>query len=163
MKNILTGRVVVAALIIAGVGLCASLIYILVARPGAQPPNPAAVASEASALTVIPAPTPTPLPPTPTRTPLPSTPTVSPTAGPGEIAVGVYVQISNTGAEGLNIRAEAGLTAAVVFSGFDDEVFLVSDGPVEADGHTWWKLTASYDSARSGWAAADYLAVIESP
>jgi hypothetical protein len=163
MKNVLTGRVVVAALIMAGLGLCASLIYILIARPGAQPLNPPAASSQVSALTVIPAPTATPFPPTPTRTPLPPTPTVSPTPGPGEIALGVYVQISNTGAEGLNIRAQAGLTAEVVFSGFDDEVFLVTDGPVQTDGHTWWKLTASYDSARSGWAAADYLAVIESP
>jgi hypothetical protein len=163
MKNILTGKVVVAALIIAGVGLCASLIYILVARPAAPRPDPSAVASDGPALTVIPAPTATPLPPTPTLTSFPPTPTLSPTPGPGQLAVGVYVQITNTGQEGLNIRAEAGLTAQVVFSGFDDEVFLVTGGPIEADGHTWWQLTASYDSTRSGWAAADFLTVIESP
>jgi hypothetical protein len=163
MKNILTGKVVMAALMLAGVGLCVSLIYILVARPAAPHPDPSAVAGQGSALTVIPAPTPTPLPPTPTLTPLPPTPTVSPTPGPGEIAVGAYVQITNTGQEGLNIRAEAGLTADVVFSGFDEEVFLVTGGPVEADGHTWWKLTASYDTTRTGWAAADYLTFIESP
>jgi len=152
-----------ASLIIAGAGLCGSLIYILVVRPAAPRLDPSAAASQGPALTIIPGPSPTPLPPTPTLTPLPPTPTVSPTPGPGELAVGVYVQINNTGQEGLNIRAEAGLTAEVVFSGFDDEVFLIIGGPMEADGHTWWNLAASYDTARSGWAAEDYLAVIESP
>ncbi len=163
MKDILTGKVIMAAAIIAGVGLCTSLVYILVAQPGAQHPDPSAVANESAGLTVFPAPTATPFPPTPTRTPFPPTPTLSPTPGRGELAVGVYVQISNTGGEGLNIRTEPGLTAQVVFSGFDDEAFLITDGPVEADGHTWWKLEASYDRARSGWAAAEFLTVIESP
>jgi hypothetical protein len=144
-------------------GLCASLIYILAAQPEAQRPEASPAASQIPGLTIIPAPTPTPLPPTPTRTQPPPTPTLSPTPGPGQLAAGVYVQIHNTGAEGLNIRAEPGLTAQVVFSGFDDEVFVITDGPVDADGHSWWKLTASYDSARSGWAAADFLVVIDSP
>jgi hypothetical protein len=49
------------------------------------------------------------------------------------------------------------------FSAFDSEVFLVTKGPEQADGYTWWYLTASYDTSRAGWAAQDFLAVIPSP
>lgn len=160
MENILNRKVLVAALVIASVLLCGSLVYILVARPAA-----AGLDSELvnSALTVIPAPTSTPGIPPPTLTPIPSTPMPTPTPGPGELAIGVYVQIRNTGEEGLNIRAEPGLTAPVSFSGFDAEVFLVTDGPQQMDGYTWWYLTASYDVTRFGWAAQDFLEVIDNP
>jgi methylglyoxal synthase len=76
--------------------------------------------------------------------------------------VGVYVQITNTGGTGLNIREEAGLKAKVLFSGNDAEVFLITDGPLEVDGYTWWKLTASYDVTRAGWAVQNFLSVISS-
>lgn len=160
MKNILNGKVLVAMLVIASILLCGSLIYIFVARPAAptQDPEPAT-----SALTIIPAPTSTPGVPPPTLTPLPATPAPTSTPAPGEIAVGVYVQINNTGAEGLNIRSEPGLSSSVIFSGYDSEVFLVTDGPKEADGYIWWYLTASYDTTRFGWAAQDFLEAIETP
>lgn len=160
MKNILNGKVMVAMLVIASVLLCGSLIYILVARPAASTSDPEPATS---ALTIIPAPTSTPGIPPPTLTPLPSTPAPTSTPAPGEIAVGVYVQINNTGAEGLNIRSEPGLASSVIFSGYDSEVFLITDGPQEADGYTWWYLTASYDTTRFGWAAQDFLVVVETP
>ena len=165
MKSILNGKVLIAALVIAGLLLCASLVYIWFAQPAAARPDPsAATAGQGlAALTVIPAPTSTPPPPFPTLTPFPPTPTSSPTPAPGQIAIGIYVQIVNTGDEGLNIRGEAGLNAAVIFPGRDAEVFLVTDGPVQADGYTWWRLTASYDVARSGWAVQDYLSVVSAP
>jgi hypothetical protein len=63
----------------------------------------------------------------------------------------------------LNIRSEAGLNTKVLFSGRDSEVFLIAAGPVQAGGYTWWRLTASYDATRAGWAAQNFLAVISSP
>ena len=159
MKRILTPKVLIAALIIAAVLLCSSLIYILVERPAAARLNQAAATS---ILTIIPAPTSTPRPMPPTLTPLPSTPMPSPTAAPGQIAIGVYVQPSTNG-EGLNIRSEAGLTSQVLFSGFDSEVFLVTKGPKQVDGYTWWYLTVSYDVTRAGWAAQEFLTVIPTP
>ena len=165
IKKILNGKVLIAMLVIASLLLCASLAYIWLMRPAALHPDLSAVTpgQPLAALTIIPAPTSTPRPPLPTLTPFPPTPTSSPTPAPGQIAVGVYVQISNTGGEGLNIRTAAGLNAAVLFPGYDAEVFLVTGGPVQVDGYTWWQLTASYDAARSGWAVQDYLAVIPSP
>ncbi len=159
MKQILNGKVLIATLVIASLLLCGSLVYILVTRPAANPdPEPAS-----SALTIIPAPTSTPGVPPPTLTPIPPTAAPTFTPGPGQIAVGVYVQIHDTGEEGLNIRSEPGLASDVIFSGYDAEVFLVTDGPQEADGYTWWYLTASYDATRFGWAAQDFLEVVETP
>ena len=56
-----------------------------------------------------------------------------------------------------------GWTWIPCFLAFDAEVFLITEGPRDADGYTWWYLTASYDTARAGWAAQDFLTVIPSP
>ena len=159
MKNILNGKVLIAMVGIALVLLCGSLAYILVMRPAAHSRQNLAAAS--SALTIIPAPSSTPRPLPPTLTPFPPTPVASSTPAPGQIAIGVYVQPS-TGGEGLRIRTQPGLSSGF-FSAFDSEVFLVTKGPEQADGYTWWYLTASYDTSRAGWAAQDFLAVIPSP
>jgi len=155
MRNIINGKVLIAALVLGSIMLCGAVIYILIFRPAASPPAPAAVA-----LTIFPADTstPTPLPPTPTSTPV--TPEASLTPAPGQVAVGVYVQPS-TGGDGLRVHSDPTLSASF-FSAFDSEVFLVTDGPRTADGYTWWKLTASYDSTRSGWAVQDFLVAIPS-
>jgi hypothetical protein len=157
MKNILNGKVLIAMVVIAAVLLCGSLAYILLLRPAASRSN---LAAATSALTIIPAPSSTPRPLPPTLTP-PPTPLPSATPAPGQVAIGVYVQPS-TGGQGLRVHTEPGLSASF-FSAFDSEVFLVTKGPQQADGYTWWYLTASYDAARSGWAAQDFLAVIPSP
>jgi hypothetical protein len=157
MRRVFTPKVFVAALIIAAVLVCSTLVYILLERPAAARTEQA---ETTAAMTIISAPTSTPRPLPPTLTPLPPTPMPTSTPAPGTIVVGVYVQISNTGMEGLNIRAEPGLASKVLFAGYDAEAFLVTNGPREADGYTWWHLTASYDSTRSGWAAQDYLTVI---
>lgn len=108
-------------------------------------------------------------PPTSTPRRLQQIPTqavqVQPTATilPGEIGIGVYVQISGTQGTGLRVRIEPGLNTDSLFLGYDDEVFKVVDGPRQVDGYTWWKLSATYDATRSGWAAQDYLVVIQSP
>ncbi len=109
-------------------------------------------------LTVIPAPTSTSSAPA-TATIDPFAPTPTPTG----IAIGNYVQISGTDGEGLRIRSEPGLNGNPEFLGFDSEVFIVKDGPREADGFVWWYLVAPYDDTRVGWAAADFLTFIPAP
>jgi hypothetical protein len=42
-------------------------------------------------------------------------------------------------------------------------VFLVSDGPQEVDGLTWWYLVGFFDESRNGWAASNFLQVIQNP
>ncbi len=158
MKRILNRKVLIAALVIASVLLCASLVYILVMRPAAATPD---LTPAAAVFTIIPGPTSTPQTLPPTLSPFPPTPSVSPTPAPGQIAVGVYVQVS-TGVDALNLRAEPGKKATPLYLAFASEVFLVTNGPQQADGYTWWYLTASYDTTRAGWADQDYLTVIPS-
>ena len=157
MKTILTPKVIIAALIIASVLLCASLAYILLARPAATNPG---LAPFTTAMTIIPGSTSTVRPLPPTLTPFPPTPRPSQTPAPGQIVVGVYVQPA-TGGEGLRVHTDPALNAPF-FVTFDSEIFLVEDGPQQADDYTWWYLTASYDATRSGWAVQDYLAVVPS-
>ncbi|MDO9129034.1 MAG: hypothetical protein Q7U34_04130 [Anaerolineales bacterium] len=183
MKNILNIKVILGALILASVLLCATLVYILWAGQAAHLADPSAVASPvpaalaqagqallpaSAALTLIPAPTSTPRYAAPTPTLAPPLPAaspfvVTPTPLPGTFTVGAYVQISGTEGQGLRLRARQGLNSQPLFLGYDSEAFLVTNGPQQADGHTWWYLTAPYDQTRSGWAVQDYLSVIPSP
>lgn len=159
MKNILNGKVLIATLVTASILLCTSFIYILVKRPATSPPD---LTPASAVMTIIPAPSSTPRTLPATSTPAPSAALSSPTAAPGQIAIGIYVQVA-TGGDTLHIRAEPGLSNEPLFLAFDSEVFLVTKGPEQADGYTWWYLTASYDVDRAGWAAQDFLTAIPSP
>ncbi|MBI4733118.1 MAG: SH3 domain-containing protein [Chloroflexi bacterium] len=157
IKQVLNRKVLMIGLAIASTLLCASLVYILIARPAvpAADPGPAS-----AALTIIPAPTGTPRTLPPTLTSVPPTTTLPPTPAPGEFGLGAYVRVDT---DALNLRSQPGLSFEPLFLAFDAEVFLITDGPRQADDFTWWYLTASYDAARAGWAAQDYLTVIPSP
>ena len=74
--------------------------------------------------------------------------------------MGGYVQVVGTAGAGLRMRSEPGLSGSINFTAMDAEVFLVIDGPIEADGYTWWKLEAPYDQTRTGWSAGDFLSII---
>lgn len=118
--------------------------------------NPAPVTGATPEITLIAAPTLTPKIPDPAVSPSP-TPTSIFFLPEGMIGVGAYVQVAGTQGVGLRMRAEPGLGGAVNFTALDAEAFLVIDGPVEADGYTWWHLEAPYDQTRNGWSASDFL------
>lgn len=101
-----------------------------------------------------------------------ATPTVTPKPGvesqdegevvaTGNFQVGAVVQIINTEGVGLRLRSNPGTSSSVQFIGEEQELFAVINGPVEQDGYIWWYLESPYDETRSGWAAADYLQLIE--
>lgn len=136
------------------------LIFTLIIGFGFTAPEQNAPDLQVAEITVIPGPTSTPrIAPSPTHDPVMGTATPL----PGEIAVNTYVQITGTDGDGLRLRSAPGLDSEPQFLGFDTELFQVTDGPVEADGYTWWYLLAPYDETRSGWAAADFLSYIEAP
>jgi hypothetical protein len=157
LLSLLNIRVVLGA-------LCLAVILILVTflSIGWTTPDPVRDYGFAPAdLTVIPAPTSTPMT-TPTTTPDPLI-YGTPTLGPDEIGIGGYVQIAGTDGEGLRLRSNPGLDGTPVFLGYDEEVFEVRDGPQALDGYVWWYLVAPYDETRAGWAASDFLGAIPSP
>lgn len=122
-------------------------------KPGTDPNGfPTAV------VTVIFAPTTTPMPPEETVAPQETLTAVGQMID--GLAQGMYVQITNTGGDGLRLRRDPGTTSDILFLGYDAEVFKITGGPEIVDGYTWWYLTAPYDESRSGWAASNYLGVI---
>jgi hypothetical protein len=123
-----------------------------------QPPTPI--------LTVVLAPTDTPLPPTPVPSPSPVPPTatsVPPPISAGGFSQGDLVEISGTSGDGLRLRSDPSLSGSVNGLARDNEVFRVQDGPVEADEYTWWFLVNPYDETRKGWGVANYLRPLQSP
>jgi hypothetical protein len=127
-------------------------------------PAKAAQVDPTAVLNVIPAPTAT-IPGLPTAA---TTPTATPVAkvelstpAPNDqIKGGDYVQIANTGGDGLRIRSGPGTQNPALFLGMDAEVFQVTDGPKTVEGITWFYLSAPYDENRKGWAASNYLSVV---
>ena len=155
LRPYLNRFVIFGALIFAGILILITIILIGWTSPRFSPEVGFAPAD----LTMIPAPTHTPA--------ASATPTVDPFATPtvdaNTIHIDGYAQITGTGGDGLRIRSAPGLNTETVFRGEESEVFLVKDGPQEADGYTWWYLVASYDETRAGWAASEFLAVVPEP
>jgi hypothetical protein len=150
---VIFGAIVVAAL------LTILTIGILTAagKPVASPDAPTAV------IVLIPAPTFTAIPVTaPPVTPAPTL-EIPPSPLPGTLTIGAIVQITGTDGEGLNLRESAGLGGLVQYLGLEAEVFTITEGPVEADNLVWWYIVGFYDAGRAGWAASNFLAVIQEP
>jgi hypothetical protein len=80
---------------------------------------------------------------------------LSPT--PLTVVAGSTVTVNAEG--GLNVRAGAGLDNPVLFNADNGAVFTITDGPIQANGLTWWEIRDPNDPDRFGWAAADYLDV----
>lgn len=146
--TLLTGTILLIGLILV------TLVVLFLAR------NPVPPSVTTPEVTIVSAPTLTPKTIDPTQTPEPS-PTTIFFLPEGVIGVGAYVQVTGTSGAGLRMRAEPGLAGAVNFTALDAEVFLVIEGPVEADGYTWWRLEAPYDQTRTGWSAGNFLTPIE--
>lgn len=79
---------------------------------------------------------------------------ISPT--PENIAVGKNV-IATAEDSGVNVRSAAGIQNEILFVAENGEAFTIIEGPIQADGLTWWKIQSPTDPNRAGWAAAAYL------
>ena len=113
-------------------------------------------------ITVIPAPTSTPMVGL-TIVPTPTAESTIEVSSIFKFRVGDFVQIAGTSGDGLRLRSGPGRTNSVNFIGLDAEVFEVIDGPVEADGFVWWYLEAPYDKTRNGWSVDEYLQTVTVP
>jgi hypothetical protein len=117
-------------------------------------------------LTVVNRPSSTPhveIPPTSTIGPeLPPSPT-PPELPERDFDHGQLVTVFGTGGDGLRLRRDPDLDAAIGFLGMENEVFRVIDGPIEGDGYIWWYLVNPYEGSKSGWAVANYLRSADAP
>lgn len=159
LRAIFSPWVIVGAVTLAIVLMCATLSLIWITRPADVATGPST-----AVLSVIQAPTPTPVVDTPTPPAEgQSTEAVPPAPLPGTFAIGAYVQISGTEGDGLRLRSAPGLQGRVEFLALESEVFQIREGPQEADGYTWWFVVAPYDEKVQGWAVSNYLAVVQNP
>lgn len=127
--------------------------------------SPQAISGAPTAvITVIALPAATPILPTPTllETEIPVA-TDFPPPPPGDIVVNAYVKVVGTGGDGLRLRTGPGLDRDVRLLAIEDEVFLVQEGPQQADGYSWWYLVGPFDDSRHGWAVANFLRVVQNP
>jgi hypothetical protein len=154
-----TGWSILGALIFGGL----LFVGFLLLMSNLRSPNQPQYYFSTAVITWLPAPTLTPLVNVEATGQPSETPTSEIQPTQEGIAVGVYVIISGTGGNGLNLREGPGTSNKTITIGMDSEMFLVKDGPQEADGYTWWFLQAPYDETRNGWAAADYLTVLDTP
>jgi hypothetical protein len=159
IRRYLTPWVLLGAIGIALFFLVLTVIVFLATRSA-----PASTGLPTAALYIIPAPTDTQPVPTTVLLPTPTaTSEVPPPPPPGVMAVGSFVQVTSTGADGLRLRNNPGLDSKTEFLGMDAEVFKITDGPRQVDGYTWWHLVAPYDEQRHGWAVANYLTAVANP
>jgi hypothetical protein len=93
----------------------------------------------------------TPAPPVMTDTPTPEpTPTFTPTPEPGTALVsGAPARV--TAPAGLNLRQEPSTGSQLVIQLGTGVLVTISEGPVDADGFTWWRVDDGQGNA--GWAA----------
>lgn len=76
----------------------------------------------------------------------------TPPPATGEIAIGGTV-ITND--DEVNLRPEASTTGDPLSTLSKDTTLTVIDGPVEADGYTWWQVETA--EGQTGWVVADFL------
>jgi hypothetical protein len=148
--------VIMGAAVIGFSLLCIMLAVLWATRRSAPAPVQAT-----AVFNVIYVPTVTLSPVSPTANPTEATAAPSTLAAP--ITIGAYVQVTGTGGDGLRLRNEPSLGSPVRLIGSEAEVFRVVDGPREVDGFTWWYLVGPFDESRNGWAAENYLVVVQNP
>jgi hypothetical protein len=158
MRAWINGKVIVGAILVGTVMFAALFLLLWSVKPEIY-----TRAASTPILSVIQAPTETPIlritaSPTAEPTTVPGVPTPS-----GDIAIGDYVQVTGTGGDGLRVHSSPGVSTEVRYVAIDAEVFVVKDGPVEADGYTWWQLQDPYNLTMVGWGATNYLSVVKNP
>ncbi len=104
---------------------------------------------------------------TATPPPQPTTPPTKPPPPPPSnvIAVGGFVQVANS-RTGLSVRDKPSVSGSKKLTVLPDGTKAhVVDGPVTADGYTWWKLDRfdSKNPATTGWSVSNFLTPIPAP
>lgn len=129
-------------------------VFMVTRKPPVNPAvTPTATAKPLPSPTGFGDPTETPVP-VPTNTPVPPPPS-------DVIAVGGWVQVTAN----VRVRSEATTSGAALGTLKEGTNGHVVDGPVQADGYTWWKIDSfdGADPAKSGWAAGEFLKPIPVP
>jgi hypothetical protein len=96
----------------------------------------------------------------PTISPTPA-PTPFPTPAQGQIGVGTFVRVVETGPDGLNFRKDPARTGQRLRGLPEGGVYPVVGGPVQADGITWFQLRDK--DGMVGWGSSAFLRLAPKP
>lgn len=132
--------------------LCGLISFIIL------PNNNLTEGIEVAAVTLIPYPTST---VTLAPSPVVNEPTQS--SSNAGFSIGKMVRIASSADGGLNLRSAPGVNNSAIYLALEGETYLIMDGPVSADGYTWWNIAASLDPTLNGWAAGDFLEITTTP
>jgi len=80
-----------------------------------------------------------------------------PEPGPGVFEVGMHIEISGTGEDGLRMRAEPGINEKIMFIADEGTQHRIVDGPVIMDSLIWWKIRSIENDGKEGWSVQDYF------
>jgi hypothetical protein len=159
IRNLFNIKVILGGIIFA-VSVFAIFVIMLWSAKANDITQPAATAI----LNVIKAPTATAIAPEQSPTPLTTQDSSQQPPPPsGNMAIGDYVQVNGTGGSGLRLHKSAGVASEVQYVAIDSEVFIIKDGPIEADGYVWWLLQDPYTENAAGWGVSNYLVVVKNP
>ena len=150
LQVLLSPRVIAGALATGGGLLAVTCLLLMLTRTAGAPPG-----GVTALITVIPAPHPY---------PSPTSLITNATLAPGDVLPkGATVRIEGTGGDGLRLRAKPGLQSAVVYVAHEGDTLQVQDGPQPAEGFNWYLLATPQGETVSGWAAADFLTIVQGP
>lgn len=153
----LTPSVILGSLITAGILALIVFLVIFLSRPASSPSTQGTVLINVirnpSATSTV----------APTGTPSIFTATPAPGAGTGGIYTGAVVKITGTGGDGLRLRSNPGLSGQILFIASEGDLYLITDGPVEGDGYSWWRMVSQSNSSIEGWGVMDFLEPVEEP
>ncbi len=93
----------------------------------------------------------------PTAAPASTSPATAavPSPEPPRVQVGGWVRVQGTEGGDLRLRAAPGLGGETLALAKEGTVLRVLEGPVEADGYTWWRVQSA--EGQAGWAAGQWL------
>jgi hypothetical protein len=85
-------------------------------------------------------------------------PVITPT--PLKLEIGSTVRVIDVGDQQLNVRERPGvIDVPIEFLAPENALFVVVEGPNQADGLTWWRIQDA-ERGQTGWAASNYLEVV---
>lgn len=92
--------------------------------------------------------------PAPTTIPQQPTVTACENAPASRVAVGMAVRVAANGGTALQVRIEPSINGALITELAEETQFVLAEGPVCADGFTWWRLSLAIPGGLlKGWVA----------
>ena len=75
-------------------------------------------------------------------------------------SVGIKVEISGTGGDGLRMRESPYMDSEVLYLAHEGEDCIIVEGPQIEENLIWWKIQSLEEETKSGWSVQTYMTTI---